>query len=169
VHNGAGLDIAALAMVVLGGGKLADAEGVEVIDNADLLGIECDILIPAALGQVLTKENADQVQASLVIEAANYPVTPDGDFALHENGVTVIPDILANAGGVIGSYFEWTMNIQQFTWDEAQFNERLAARLVKAYAATREAAEYLGCTLRSGAYSIGVERVAEAVSLRGYI
>ncbi len=84
-------------------------------------------------------------------------------------GVTVIPDILANAGGVVGSYFEWTMNIQQFTWDEDQFNQRLAARLTRAYAATHEMAEYLGCTLRAAAYAIGVRRVAEAVELRGYI
>jgi glutamate dehydrogenase (NAD(P)+) len=169
VHAGDGLDVPALCKVVLDGGVLADAEGVEVIDNQDLLGIECDVLLPAALGQVLTEENAGRVQASVVVEAANYPVTPDGDLVLHDKGVTVIPDILANAGGVIGSYFEWTMNIQQFTWDESQFNDRLAARLVKAYTATREAADYLGCTLRSGAYSIGVERVAEAVELRGYI
>lgn len=169
VHAGGGLDIADLCQVVLGGGVLADADGVQIIDNDDLLAIDCDILIPAALGQVLTDETAPHVKADLVVEAANYPVTPDGDLALHENGVTVIPDILANAGGVIGSYFEWTMNIQQFTWDEHQFNERLAARLIKAYAATRESAEYLGCTLRSGAYSIGVQRVAEAVKLRGYI
>jgi glutamate dehydrogenase (NAD(P)+) len=169
VHAGGGLDVVDLARTVLNGGVLADAADVEVIDNQDLLAIGCDILIPAALGQVLTEANADQVKAKLVVEAANYPITPDGDSVLHDRGVTVIPDILANAGGVIGSYFEWTMNIQQFTWDESQFNERLAARLTRAYAATRESAEYLGCTLRSGAYSIGVERVAEAVELRGYI
>jgi glutamate dehydrogenase (NAD(P)+) len=169
VYQGDGLDVADLAMTVLGGGVLADAEGVEVIDNEELLESDCDILIPAALGQVVTGDNADRVKAGIVLEAANYPVTPDGDHALAERGITVIPDILANAGGVVGSYFEWTMNIQQFTWDEHQFNERLAARLTKAYAATRESADYLGCTLRSGAYSIGVQRVAEAVHLRGYI
>jgi glutamate dehydrogenase (NAD(P)+) len=169
VFNGDGLDVPALAKVVLGGGALADADGVEVIGNEALLALDCDILIPAALGQVLTEDTAEKVQAPLVVEAANYPVTPDGDMVLHEKGVTVIPDILANAGGVIGSYFEWTMNIQQFTWDESQFNERLAARLTRAYAATRESSDYLGCTLRSGAYSIGVQRVAEAVELRGYI
>jgi glutamate dehydrogenase (NAD(P)+) len=169
VFNGDGLDVPALAKVVLSGGALADADGVEVIGNEALLALDCDILIPAALGQVLTEDTAEKVQAPLVVEAANYPVTPDGDMVLHEKGVTVIPDILANAGGVIGSYFEWTMNIQQFTWDESQFNERLAARLTRAYAATRERSDYLGCTLRSGAYSIGVQRVAEAVELRGYI
>jgi glutamate dehydrogenase (NAD(P)+) len=169
VHNAKGLDVVDLCQVVLDGGIITDADDVEVIDNAELLGIECDILIPAALGQVLTDETAPHVRAGIVVEAANYPVTPDGDLALHDKGVTVIPDILANAGGVVGSYFEWTMNIQQFTWDESQFNDRLSARLTRAYAATREAAEYLGCTLRSGAYSIGVQRVAEAVELRGYI
>ncbi len=169
VHAGDGLDVIDLARTVINGAKLVDAKGVEVIDNQDLLAMGCDVLIPAALGQVVTDANADEVKAAVVVEAANYPVTPDGDGVLHDRGITVIPDILANAGGVIGSYFEWTMNIQQFTWDESQFNDRLAARLTKAYAATRESAEYLGCTLRSGAYSIGVQRVAEAVELRGYI
>ena len=169
VHKADGLDVIELARTVLNGGILADAPNVEVIDNRDLLSIGCDVLIPAALGQVVTGANADQVKAATVVEAANYPVTPDGDHVLHDRGVTVIPDILANAGGVVGSYFEWTMNIQQFRWDEGQFNQRLAARLSTAYAATRESAEYLGCTLRSGAYSIGVQRVAEAVELRGYI
>ena len=169
VHNAKGLVVVDLCQVVLDGGVITDADDVEVIDNAALLSMECDILVPAALGQVLTEETAPHVQAGIVVEAANYPVTPDGDMALHDKGVTVIPDILANAGGVVGSYFEWTMNIQQFTWDEGQFNDRLSARLTKAYAATREASQYLGCTLRSGAYSIGVQRVAEAVKLRGYI
>ena len=169
VHNAKGLDVVRLAQIVLDGGVLADADDAEVIDNSELLGIECDILIPAALGQVLTEETARHVNAGIVVEAANYPVTPDGDQVLYDKGVTVIPDILANAGGVIGSYFEWTMNIQQFTWDERQFNDRLSSRLTRAYAATRDSAEYLGCTLRSGAYSIGVQRVAEAVELRGYI
>jgi glutamate dehydrogenase (NAD(P)+) len=169
VHNAKGLDIVGLAQLVLDGGALADADDVEVIGNDELLAIDCDVLIPAALGQVLTGDTAGHVRAPLVVEAANYPVTPDGDQALYDKGITVIPDILANAGGVIGSYFEWTMNIQQFTWDEGQFNDRLSARLTRAYAATREAAEYLGCTLRSGAYTIGVQRVAEAVELRGYI
>ncbi|MET0880127.1 MAG: Glu/Leu/Phe/Val dehydrogenase dimerization domain-containing protein [Acidimicrobiales bacterium] len=169
VHHPDGLDIIDLCRTVLNGGRLADAEGVTVIDNEELLEIDCDVLIPAALGQVLTGANAHEVKAGIVVEAANYPVTPDGDAALHEMGVTIIPDILANAGGVVGSYFEWTMNIQQFTWDEAQFNQRLAARLLKAYAATREMADYLECTLRSGAYAIGVRRVAETVELRGYI
>jgi len=169
VHNANGLDVIDLCRTVLNGGVLADAPGVEVITNEELLGIECDVLIPAALGQVITEANADAVQASVVLEAANYPVVPDGDRALADRGVTVIPDILANAGGVVGSYFEWTMNIQQFTWDEEQFNQRLSDRLTRAYAATHEMAEYLGCPLRAAAYAIGVRRVAEAVELRGYI
>jgi glutamate dehydrogenase (NAD(P)+) len=141
----------------------------ESISNEDLLALDCDILVPAALGGAITQENARAVRARMVVEAANSPVTTIGDAILNERGIAVIPDILANAGGVIGSYFEWTMNIQQFTWDEHQFNQRLAARLKKAYAATRDTAEFLGCTLRSGAYAIGVRRVAEAVELRGYI
>ena len=168
VHRGDGLDIGGLAKVVLDGGVLADAEGVEVIDNRDLLSIECDILIPAALGQVITGANADRC-CRLVVEAANYPVTPDGDGVLHERGVTVIPDILANAGGVVGSYFEWTMNIQQFRWDEAQFNERLAMHISDAFHATAARADRDGTTLREAAYEIALAEVVSAAVARGQL
>ncbi len=169
IHNGAGLDVEVLAQAIREGATLADAVEGDALTNEELLEIECDVLAPAALGQVITGDNADLVQARTILEAANYPVTPDGDKVLVDRGVTVIPDILANAGGVTGSYFEWTMNIQQFRWSEDEFNQRLGDRLRAAYAATRARSVAYGCHLRSAAYAIGVERVAEAARLRGYI
>jgi glutamate dehydrogenase (NAD(P)+) len=172
VHRGEGLDVGALADAVAKGATVREAtESVEVeaISNEELLELECDVLVPAALGQVITEENAAEVRAHTVLEAANYPVTPDGDHVLIDRGITVLPDILANAGGVTGSYFEWTMNIQQFRWSEDEFNQRLAERLITAYEATRARSVEYGCHLRSAAYAIGVERVAEAARLRGYI
>jgi glutamate dehydrogenase (NADP+) len=167
-----GLPVDKLLKVKAAGGAVSDlagSDGVCAIAPDDVIAGDCDLLVPAAMENMIDGSNAGRITAKVILELANGPITPEGDAVLAKRGVTVLPDILANAGGVIGSYFEWTMNIQQFTWDESQFNERLAARLTRAYAATRESAEYLGCTLRSGAYSIGVERVAEAVELRGYI
>jgi glutamate dehydrogenase (NAD(P)+) len=105
----------------------------------------------------------------VIIEGANHPVTPWADAALAERGITVVPDILANAGGVITSYFEWVQNIQQFRWSEAQVNERLRARLVDAYRTVVETAERHRCTLREAAFVIAVQRVAEASALRGML
>lgn len=168
VLNETGHDIEILWRSNEDSGTIADAPG-DRISNEELLSLDCDILAPAALGQVITAANADAVQADIVLEAANYPVTPDGDSILEGNGVTVIPDILANAGGVTGSYFEWTMNIQQFSWDEEQFNERLRERLDTAFLATQSMADDKQVSLRTAAFAIGVQRVADAAYLRGYI
>lgn len=169
VYRADGLDVGGIVAAMAEGGTLPELEACDRVSNQELLSLPCDVLIPAALGKVITQRNADEVKASIVLEAANYPVTPDGDAVLGDRGITVIPDILANAGGVTGSYFEWTMNIQQFTWSEDQFNERLRDRMRKAYAVTRARATDFGCNLRRAAYAVGVERVAEAVHLRGYI
>lgn len=169
LHDPGGLPIDRLLEIVHGGGSLADAEMGERLTNEELLELDCDVLLPAALGQVITGANADRIHADLVLEGANYPVTPDGDHILNERGVVVIPDILANAGGVTGSYFEWTMNIQQFTWRLSQFNDELAHRLVTAYEATQSFADANECTLRQAAYAIGVQRVADASRMRGYV
>jgi glutamate dehydrogenase (NAD(P)+) len=169
-HDG-GLDVAALAEVVAAGGGVRDTPqpGVDLIDNDELLTGPCDILVPAALGQVIGSDNATDVQASVMLEAANYPVTPDGDKVLGDRGVTVVPDVLANAGGVTGSYFEWSQNIQQFRWKEERFNAELRDRMRLAYAATAATAAELGCTLRQAAFAIGIRRVAHASRLRGYV
>ncbi|MGI8711121.1 MAG: Glu/Leu/Phe/Val family dehydrogenase [Acidimicrobiales bacterium] len=165
-----GLDTEALAELIRRGGKVGDYEdGHDDITNEELLSGPCDVLIPAALDEQIHTDNAGEVQASVVVEAANYPTTPGGDKILGDRGVVVIPDVLANAGGVIGSYFEWTMNIQQFQWEESRFNDELARKLKLAYAATAAFAESKGCTLRQAAFAIGIERVATASRLRGYV
>jgi glutamate dehydrogenase (NAD(P)+) len=169
-HDG-GLDVAALVEVVAAGGGVGDTPqpGVDRIENEELLTGPCDVLVPAALGQVIGGDNAAEVRASVVLEAANYPVTPDGDKVLGDRGITVVPDVLANAGGVTGSYFEWSQNIQQFRWKEERFNAELRDRMRLAYEATADTAAELGSTLRQAAFAIGIRRVAHASRLRGYV
>jgi glutamate dehydrogenase (NAD(P)+) len=171
VRHDAGLDVAALVEVVAARGAVGDTPqpGVVRIENDELLTGPCDVLVPAALGQVIGGDNATEVQASVVLEAANYPVTPDGDKVLGDRGITVVPDVLANAGGVTGSYFEWSQNIQQFRWKEERFNAELRDRMRLAYHATADTAADLGCTLRQAAFAIGMRRVAHASRLRGYV
>ena len=169
VHHAGGLDVGKLIEATAQGGSVVDAGHGERIDNAELLATECDVLLPAALGQVLTGENADAVRAPVVLEGANYPTTPAADEILEDKGIVVIPDILANAGGVTGSYFEWTMNIQQFIWKIDRFNEELRTRMQEAYEHTQAFADDRECTLREAAYSIGVQRVADTSRLRGYV
>ena len=139
------------------------------ITNADLVGIDCDVFIPAALGEVITGSNADQLRANMVVEAANNPTTPDADKILADRGVRIVPDVLANAGGVTGSYFEWAQNIQQFRWKEERFNAELADVMQRGFAATAAFAEHHQVSLRKAAFAIGIERVATAVKLRGYV
>lgn len=169
VADDGGLDIAVLKDHADSGGLLIDAGVGDHISNAELLAMQCDFLAPAALGEVITGANAPSVRARAVLEAANYPVTPSGDEVLASNGVTVIPDVLANAGGVTGSYFEWTQNIQQFTWKLDRFNGELSDRLKSAYASVHLFSEQHGCSLRQAAYGIGLHRVAEATRIRGYL
>jgi glutamate dehydrogenase (NAD(P)+) len=169
IHDPNGLDITALVKLTKEGAKVTDLPGSVPISNEELLVSECDVLIPAALGEVIDTDNADHVQARAVIEAANYPVTPGADKLLHDRGIDVVPDILANAGGVTGSYFEWTRNIQQMPWTEEKFNEVLAAYMHRAYVAVDAFAAERGCTMRQAAFAIGIQRVAHASRMRGYI
>ncbi len=169
LHHEPGLDVDELVDVVATTGSVVESDVGERITNDELLAVDCDVLIPAALGHVLTDANAGEVRARVVVEAANYPTSPGGDKILADRGITVIPDILANAGGVTGSYFEWTMNIQQFTWRLAQFNDELARRLQDAYDRTQAFADSHDCTLRQAAYAIGVQRVADTSRMRGYV
>ena len=170
IRNDAGLDVEAIAVTVKAGAKVVEADGDhEVITNDELLAGPCDVLIPAALDEQLHQGNAADVQARVVVEAANYPTTPAADDILVDRGIVVVPDVLANAGGVIGSYFEWAMNVQQFQWKEERFNAELADKLRVAYAATAAFAESHSCTLRQASFAIGIRRVADASRLRGYI
>ncbi|MEZ5373844.1 MAG: Glu/Leu/Phe/Val dehydrogenase dimerization domain-containing protein [Microthrixaceae bacterium] len=169
IHHGDGLNVAALRRDVADGASVTEADVGELITNNELLGLECDVVIPAALGEAVTEKNVERVSAKLVVEAANFPVTPEADSVLNDRGIPVIPDILANAGGVTGSYFEWTQNIQQFTWSEERFTRELAAKLNAATAATLAKTESDGVTMREAAFALGIERVAEAAHLRGYV
>lgn len=171
VRHDRGLDVDALVDLVRRGGKVVDSEqpGVERINNAELLTGPCDVLVPAALGEVIDADNAPAVQARVVVEAANHPVTPGGDKVLRDRGVAVVPDVLANAGGVLGSYFEWSQNIQQFRWPEQRFDAELRDRVQAAYRATAALAAERACSLRQAAFAIGIRRVAQASRLRGYV
>jgi glutamate dehydrogenase (NAD(P)+) len=150
-------------------GSLAGYPDAEVRDRDAVLTLDVDVLIPAAIGGVIDHDNVQDIRAGIIVEGANHPVTPVADRMLAERGVTVIPDILANAGGVVVSYFEWTQNIQQMTWDEERVNRELAEKLTRAYRDVRDRAATTERTLRQAAYAIAVERVARASHLRGYV
>lgn len=170
VSNDGGLDIDELTRAVEAGGGVREAGTPhEPLENSEVLTFDCDVLIPAALGGSITTANVQDVRASLVLEGANHPVTADADEVLGERGITVIPDILANGGGVTGSYFEWTQNIQQFTWNEQQFNDTLRERMTVAFNRVYDTAVAEQTTLREAAYVIALDRVASTVELRGYV
>ncbi len=169
VHNPAGLDIPALVAYHQAGGTVAGFPDSEDITNSELLGLECEILVPAAIDNVINEDNARNVQASLILEAANHPITPEADSILSAGGTTILPDILVNAGGVIVSDFEWTQNIQEFHWDEDQVNAELKKTILQAYHEVRERTIAEGITHRQASFEIGVQRVARAVELRGFV
>jgi glutamate dehydrogenase (NAD(P)+) len=169
LYRSDGLDIPALLSWSSSNRHLRDVDNCEIITNEELLELECDVLIPAALGEVIRADNVDSIRAKIVLEAANHPTTPDADKSLADRGVRVIADILANAGGVTGSYFEWAMNIQQFRWKESQFNAELQEAMVRAFDACASFAERRNVSLRQAAFAIGIERVARAARLRGYV
>jgi glutamate dehydrogenase (NAD(P)+) len=142
----------------------------EPVSNEDLLLLDVDVLIPAALGEVITSDNADEVRAKVIVEGANHPVTPMGDRILHDNGVHVVPDILANAGGVTVSYYEWVQNNQELHWDREEVNSRLEKRLRDAYDRSRAFQDdHDGLSLREAGFALAVSRVVEAAELRGYL
>ena len=146
-----------------------DGPGVESISADDFMGIDCDILVPAALENALNEENAADVRARLVVEGANLPTTPGADRILSERGIRVVPDLLANAGGVTVSYFEWSQNFQQMSWTEDEINSRLKLVLTEAYRDVGAAAARHKTTLRDGAYVTGIERVLRSEQLRGML
>ena len=148
-------------------GTVVGMPGTSRLSNDDLLALKCDLLLPAALEGVLTLANADQIKARIVVEAANGPTTPHADEILHRKGVLVVPDILANAGGVTVSYFEWVQNLQGYVWTEAEVNDRLGAVMRRAFGEIVASVQKYRTHLRSGAYALAVGRVAEAVQARG--
>jgi len=148
-------------------GRIQGFPGTEPISNEDLLELPCDILVPAALECVIHKGNAERIQAGLIAEAANLPTTPEADEILHRKGIMVLPDVLANAGGVTVSYFEWTQNLQQHFWEEDKVNAEMERVLVKAFRNVVDRARLEKISFRTAAYTIAVERVARAEKLRG--
>ncbi len=137
------------------------------ISNEELLALNCDVLIPASLEGIIDERNAPNVKAKVIVEGANGPLTLEGDRILEENGVIVIPDILANAGGVIVSYFEWVMNLQEFSWESKEINRELYKRLDKSYKEMVKVAKKENVSNRIAAFMIAISRVAEATHMRG--
>jgi glutamate dehydrogenase (NAD(P)+) len=148
-------------------GSLAGLRGTEAISNDDLLLLDVDVVAPCALEQVITESNADKVKASIIVEGANGPVTPAGDEILEQRGVIVLPDILANAGGVIVSYFEWVQGLQEYFWKEAEVNAKLNDIITRAFNETWATYEAKGVSMRIAAYGLAVQRVSDATTTRG--
>jgi glutamate dehydrogenase (NAD(P)+) len=167
VRRPAGLDVPALARHAAERGTVAGFPGGEPFPPADFLAEPVDVLVPAALGDVLTAATADRVRARFVLEGANHPTDPDGDAALAARGVTLLPDIFANAGGVTVSYFEWVQNAQRMRWDEDRVNAELRAVMRRAYADLKRVRAEHGCDWRTAAFVLAVGRVARATALRG--
>jgi glutamate dehydrogenase (NAD(P)+) len=166
-HCDAGLDLPALLKHANETGTLSTFPGGEAITNAELLTLEVDVLIPAALESAINAGNAEQVRARIVVEGANAPTTLEADRVLECNGVTVVPDILANAGGVAVSYFEWVQGIQSYRWPLVQVNNRMRSLMQNAYGAVTDLAGARNLSLRAAAMMISVERVVEAQRMRG--
>lgn len=169
VINPAGLDTDALRAWVAEHGGVAGFPGGETGTNNDVLTMECDILIPAALSNAITEENVADVKARMIVEAANHPLSSEADDALQDMGVTVVPDILANAGGVTVSYLEWVQNIQQYRWTEDHVNRELASVMKRAWGEVYQFSQEHKLPLRDAAMCLAVSRVARAAKLRGYI
>ena len=167
VFNPNGIDIEAAIAHKQETGALVGLRGTEPISNEDLLLLECDVLAPCALEQVITAANADKVKASIICEGANGPITPAADEILTEKGVLILPDILANAGGVVVSYFEWVQGLQEYFWKEDEVNARLNDISTRAFNETWAVHESRGVNMRNAAYGLAVQRVAEATTTRG--
>ena len=167
VHNAGGLDVFALADHVTATGTVAGFSGGDSLGLADTWDVECELLVPAALAGCIDAAVAERLQATVVVEAANGPTTPDADPVLERRGIVVVPDILANAGGVTASYFEWVQNRQGFAWDEDTVAERSRHLMDAAFASVWARADTLGVPLRRAAFCLAVERVAEAIAARG--
>ena len=167
IYNERGLDAEELVSHANEAGTVMGFKGADTLTNEELLVIDCDILIPAAMEGQLTEENASKVQASIIVEAANGPTTPEGDAILGDRGILVVPDILANSGGVTVSYFEWVQGLQAFFWDEEEVNNELKLVMDRAYGDVLGVAKQRGVSLRTAATILGVGRVAEAHKTRG--
>src|SRR5438552_2963119 len=168
IVNENGLDVPGLLAHAAQKRRMTEWKDGQAITNDQLWEVKCDWLVPAALGGVITREkNARSIDCKVVVEGANDPTTPTADLILEERGIPVIPDFLANAGGVTVSYYEWAQNLQQYRWTHEQVNKELKATITKAYVGVRDLAKQKGVTFRTAAYAIALQRVAEAERLRG--
>jgi glutamate dehydrogenase (NAD(P)+) len=164
-----GLDPHALRRHIDEGGTLADFPGVERISATELLGLECEVFVPAALGGMIHSANAHLLNCRMVIEGANTPTTPEADAILHDKDIYIVPDVLANAGGVVVSYFEWVQNLQNFRWSEREVNDHLGTSMRRAFREVSARAREQDVPLRLAAYELGIERVVEAARTRGHV
>jgi glutamate dehydrogenase (NAD(P)+) len=171
IRSEAGIDAEALARHVGEEGRVAEYEGagVERIEADELLATQCDLFIPAALGGMIHEGNADLLRCRMMVEGANSPTTPKADAVLADKGVLVVPDVMANAGGVVVSYFEWVQNLQHIRWDEREVNDRLGRIMRRSFREVAEKAQEDEVSMRVAAYELGIERVVEAARTRGYI
>jgi glutamate dehydrogenase (NAD(P)+) len=167
LHNTRGIDVAAALAHKGETGSLAGLRGAEPISNDDLLLLDCDVLAPCALEQVITTENADRIRAKIICEGANGPITPTADEILEDRGILVLPDILANAGGVVVSYFEWVQGLQEYFWKEPEINSKLRDIVTRAFNETWRVMGEREISMRLAAYGLAVSRVAEATITRG--
>ena len=167
IHNSRGLDVHKLIEMVRAGRHIVEYRDADLIDNGDFWKIESEFLVPAALEQQITAANAGQIRTKILLEGANGPTTPEADDILHANDVMVVPDVLANAGGVTVSYFEWVQDFSSYFWSEEEINRRLDKIMVDAYAAISETAAREGVTLRTATYIVACKRVLAARQLRG--
>ncbi|MGA7669346.1 MAG: Glu/Leu/Phe/Val dehydrogenase [Nitrolancea sp.] len=167
IYNAAGLDIPAVMEHKRQNVSVVGFQGSDSVSNEELLELDCDILIPAALEEQITEDNAPRIKAKLIAEAANGPTTPEADRILYDRGVIVLPDIFANAGGVTVSYFEWVQGIQAFPWTEEEVNGKLKRMMVDAYAAINTMSQQYHVHMRTAALARAIQRVAEFVRVRG--
>ncbi|KAG6494961.1 hypothetical protein ZIOFF_042748 [Zingiber officinale] len=168
IKNPKGIDIEKLLQHSAENHGIKGFNGGESINPSSFLTEDCDVLIPAALGGVINRENANDIKAKFIIEAANHPSDPEADEILSKKGVVILPDIYANSGGVTVSYFEWVQNIQGFMWDEDKVNAELKTYMTRSFKGMKEMCKTHNCDLRMGAFTLGVNRVARATVLRGW-
>ena len=169
IRSDDGIDANALHDHISNGGLITEFEGAEEISPDDLIAVPCDVLIPAALGGMIHEDNADRIDCKVLVEGANSPTTPAADDILRDKDVYVIPDVMANAGGVVVSYFEWVQNLQHFRWDEREVNDKLGTIMRRAYREVSSRAKEERLHLREAAYLVGLERVVDAARTRGYV
>jgi glutamate dehydrogenase (NAD(P)+) len=167
IVNDEGIDISAALAHKQETGALEGLRGTETVTNEELLLLECDVLAPCALEQVITRDNADQIKAKIICEGANGPITPAADEILDSRGVMILPDVLANAGGVVVSYFEWVQGLQEYFWKEDEINSKLRDITTRAFNETWRVAEQRKTSMRLAAYGLAVLRVADATITRG--